>query len=305
MHIIQYYVLIEIFSLQPWRQYGTDGCILFSDILTPLEGMGVRFDILERIGPVLQPLTSISEIDKCMSGSFDPYTSTPFIREILQNLRHEVKNTAAVLGFIGLPYTLATYIVEGGSSKEFKGIKTMGYNNPKTLHHLLNILSDNIANYALYQIESGAQIIQVFDSWAGNLSPYDYDTFAKPYQSKVIEQIKKKYPDVPIIIYINKSGALIERMASVGADIVSLDWTVSIKTGKSRIGKAVGIQGNLDPMALFGSKESIKAQTETILREGGGQNHIMNLGHGIDAETPEENAQYFVDVVKKFRHEKQ
>lgn len=192
---------------------------------------------------------------------------------------------------------------------------------------MLDKLADNIAAYAIYQIESGAQVIQVFDSWAGNLAPLDYDIFAMPYQKKVIDQIKKAHPEVPIIMYINKSGALLERMAASGADIISLDWTVTIAEARARIGDKIGIQGNLDPMILFAPKEVIKTRAEEVLRAGGeaatftidaciilsltlttsynmmagGRNHVMNLGHGIDAQTPEDAANFFVKTVQAWR----
>jgi uroporphyrinogen decarboxylase len=286
-------------SLQPFNRYGTDGCILFSDILTPFPGMGIDFDITEKEGPKMKTWTTMEDVDKIKL--MDPHKSTPFVAEALKNLRHEVGNRATVLGFVGLPYTLATYMVEGGSSTEYKQIKSLGYQNPKVLHAMLDKLADNIGDYACFQIESGAQVIQVFDSWAGNLSPLDYDTFAAPYQRKVIEKIKKKHPKVPTIMYINKSGALLERMAASGVDIVSLDWTVTIPEARKRIGDKVGIQGNLDPMVLFAPKEVIKERTEEILRATGGRHHVMNLGHGIDAHTPEENAEFFVKTVQAWR----
>jgi uroporphyrinogen decarboxylase len=302
-----------VFSLQPWRAYQTDGCILFSDILTPLPGMGVDFDILEGSGPKMaQKYTSETAINSIKP--LDPAASFPYIGQILRNLRREVTGTGsssstAVLGFIGLPYTMATYMVEGGSSSEFCAIKEFGYAQPKLLHDLLGRLASNLAAYAIYQIESGAQVVQVFDSWAGNLCPEDYDTFAAPYQKQVIAAVKKTHPEVPIILYINKAGALLEKMADSGADIVSLDWTVTIPEARRRMGKEgdegaacrVGVQGNLDPMLLFAPKEVIKERTEAILKSGGGKRHVMNLGHGIDSSTPEENAKYFVDVVKNYR----
>ena len=287
------------YSLQPWRNYGVDGCILFSDILTPFPGMGVEFDITEKEGPKMATWTTMADVDKMKL--MDPYKATPFVAEALKNLRREVGNTATVLGFVGLPYTLATYMVEGGSSKEFKEIKSMSYQNPKVLHAMLDKLADNIGDYAVFQIDCGAQVIQLFDSWAGNLSPLDYDTFAAPYQRKVIEKIKKAHPKVPTIIYINKSGALLERMAATGIDIISLDWTVKIEEARLRIGDKIGIQGNMDPMVLFAPKDVIKQRTEEILRAAGGRNHVMNLGHGIDAGTSEENAKFFVDTVHQFK----
>ena len=308
MHEIDVSVILYIFitctnssprSLQPWRNYGVDGCILFSDILTPFPGMGVEFDITETEGPKMATWTTMADVDKMKL--MDPYKATPFVAEALKNLRREVGNTATVLGFVGLPYTLATYMVEGGSSKEFKEIKSMSYQNPKVLHAMLDKLADNIGDYAVFQIDCGAQVIQLFDSWAGNLSPLDYDTFAAPYQRKVIEKIKKAHPKVPTIIYINKSGALLERMAATGIDIISLDWTVKIEEARLRIGDKIGIQGNMDPMVLFAPKDVIKQRTEEILRAAGGRNHVMNLGHGIDAGTSEENAKFFVDTVHQFK----
>ena len=286
-------------SLQPYRAYGTDGCILFSDILTPFPGMGVEFEISDKEGPKMSTYTTMDDVNKIKL--MDPYKSTPFVAQALKNLRQEVGNKATVLGFVGLPYTLATYMVEGGSSKEYKEIKSLGYQSPKILHAMLDKLADNIGDYAIFQIESGAQVIQIFDSWAGNLAPVDYDIFAAPYQRKVIEKIKKFHPKVPIIMYINKSGALLERMATSGVDIVSLDWTVTIEEARKRIGNKVGIQGNLDPMVLFAPHDVIKQRTEEILKSVGGQNHVMNLGHGIDAVTPEDNANFFVKTVQAWR----
>ena len=286
-------------SLQPFNAYGTDGCILFSDILTPFPAMGVDFDITEKEGPKMGKWKTMDDVRKMKP--IDPVKYTPFVAEALKNLRSEVGNRATVLGFVGCPYTLATYMVEGGSSKEYKEIKTMGYESPEVLHAMLKVLADNIGDYAIYQIEAGAQVIQVFDSWAGNLSPRDYDIFAAPYQKMVIEKIKKAHPEVPTIMYINKSGALLERMATSGVDIVSLDWTVTVEEARKRIGDKVGIQGNLDPMVLFGPDAEIKAQTESILKEAGGRNHVMNLGHGIDAQTPEAKAKFFVDTVQAWR----
>jgi len=187
-------------------------------------------------------------------------------------------------------------------------------NEPDLLHAILKNLADSIAEYALYQIESGAQLMQIFDSWAGHLSPRDYDTFASPYQKMILDRIKEKYPDVPTVIYIKHSGALIERMASTGADVVSLDWTVDMAQGRERIangraeagiGGRGGVQGNLDPGTLFGSQDAIRERTIEILEKAGPTGHVMNLGHGIEAATSEENAKFFIDTVRNYRHEGQ
>jgi len=293
-------------SLQPWRGdgngvggYKTDGVILFSDILTPLPGMGIDFDILESVGPKMPPLRTKEAIDAI--HLMDPDAACPFVREALGNLRREVGNEATVLGFIGAPYTMATYCVEGGSSASYLEIKKMGYNDPALLHTLLDKLADNLAEYACYQIDAGAQVIQMFDSWAGNLAPADYDIFAAPYQKKVVDKVKAKYPDTPFIMYIAKSAALLERMAATGVDIVSVDWTVTMADARKRLGPDMGVQGNLESAVLLGNHDLIEQRTLEVIREAGPTKHIMNLGHGIEASTPEENAKKFVDTVKNFR----
>jgi len=304
-------VAVEV-SLQPWRQYGTDGCILFSDILTPLPGVGIEFDINEKVGPVVEPMRDWDSIKKM--HPIDPSTAAPFVEEALRTLRGELPDETALLGFVGCPYTLATYLVEGKTSKEYLEIKKMALVEPELLHAILKNLADAIAQYALFQIEAGAQLIQIFDSWAGHLSPRDYDTFAAPYQKMILDEIKDKHPEIPTVVYIKHSGALIERMAGTGVDVVSLDWTVDMAEGRERIaaGRAKaglegpgGVQGNLDPAILFGSQESIKERAEEILKKAGPKGHVMNLGHGIVAATSEENADFFIQTVKNFRHEGQ
>lgn len=298
--IVHLILLILSGSLQPWRAYKTDGIILFSDILTPLPGMGVDFDILEGSGPrISQSWTSADAIDRI--HSLDAERAVPFVGQTLRNLRAAAGNSATVLGFVGLPFTLASYMIEGGSSSDFRKVKEFAYTQPELMHRLLEKLARNIANYVIYQIENGAQVVQLFDSWAGNLSPQDYDSFAAPYHRLVVDIVKQKHPTVPLILYINKAGALLERMAESGVDVVSLDWTVTIKEARKRMGDKIGIQGNLDPMVLFAPKDVIKRETEKVLFEGGGKRHVMNLGHGIDRHTSEENVKYFVDVVKSFQ----
>jgi len=302
-------VAVEV-SLQPWRNYKTDGCILFSDILTPLPGVGCEFTIDEKLGPIMDPIKNWDDMKKM--HPIDPSAAAPFVAETLKILREEVGPETAVLGFVGCPYTLATYMVEGKTSKEYLEIKKMAFNEPKLLHAILQNLADSIGDYALYQIESGAQLIQIFDSWAGHLSPRDYDEFAAPYQKQILEKIKKNYPDIPTVVYIKHSGALIERMAGTGVDVVSLDWTVDMAEGRERIAngrKAAGlegpggVQGNLDPGILFGNHDTIKERAEEIMKKAGNTGHAMNLGHGIEAATSEENAHFFIETVRNFRHE--
>jgi len=302
-------VAVEV-SLQPWRNYQTDGCILFSDILTPLPGVGFDFTIDEKLGPVMDPIKNWDDMKKM--HPIDPSSAAPFVAETLKMLRDEVGPETAVLGFVGCPYTLATYMVEGKTSKEYLEIKKMAFNEPKLLHAILQNLADSIGDYALYQIENGAQLIQIFDSWAGHLSPRDYDEFAAPYQKQILNKIKKHHPEIPTVVYIKHSGALIERMAGTGVDVVSLDWTVDMAEGRERIAKGRksagldgpgGVQGNLDPGVLFANHDTITERAEEILKKAGNTGHVMNLGHGIEANTPEENAHHFIQTIRNFRHE--
>ena len=284
-------------SMQPFHAFQPDGVILFSDILTPLPGMGIDFDIIESKGPIIEPaIREQRQIDALRP--LNPEESLPFVGEVLGRLRRDVGNRAAVLGFVGAPWTLAAYAVEGKSSKTYAVIKAMAFREPELLHQLLAHLADSIATYVRYQINSGAQVVQLFDSWAGQLSPMDYDVFAAPYQQRVIDQVKATHPDTPLILYISGSAGVLERMARTGVDIVSLDWTVDMADGCARLPSSVGVQGNVDPGLLFGTPEAIRARILDTVRKAKGRRHILNLGHGILPGTPEDNARVFFETGK-------
>ena len=284
-------------SMQPFSAFQPDGVILFSDILTPLPGIGIDFDILESKGPVIDPpIRSQAQVDALRP--LDPAAFLPFVGEVLGRLRADLSNEAAVLGFVGAPWTLAAYAVEGKSSKNYAVIKAMAFQEPALLHQLLAHLADAIASYVRYQIDSGAQVVQLFDSWAGQLSPTDYDTFAAPYQKRVIDQVKVTHPDTPLILYISGSAGVLERMANTGIDIISLDWTVDMAEGIARLPEHVGVQGNMDPGLLFGTPEAIRERIVDTVRKARGRRHILNLGHGILPGTPEENARVFFETGK-------
>jgi uroporphyrinogen decarboxylase len=286
-------------SLQPWKAFRPDGVILFSGILTPLPGIGIQFDIVEGKGPIIEsPIRTQAQVDRLKE--FDPQSTLPFIQTILTNLRQEVNREAAILGFVGAPWTLAAYVVEGKSSKDYTIIKQMAFSNPKLLHQLLQKLAIMCADYACYQIDSGAQVIQLFDSWAGQLSPTDYSTFALPYQQQVVKIIKSFHPDIPLILYINGCGGLIERMADSGVDVVSIDWTIDMADACQRLGPNITIQGNVDPAILFGSKRVIRDRIHETIHSAGNQNIILNLGHGVLPKTPEDNVSFFFEVAKEF-----
>ncbi|MEO0539283.1 MAG: uroporphyrinogen decarboxylase [Cyanobacteria bacterium P01_A01_bin.105] len=288
---------IEI-SLQPWRAFRPDGVIMFSDILTPLPGMGIPFDIVESKGPVIDPpIRTQAQVDQMRP--LDPDESLPFIRKILTTLRQEVGNDAAVLGFVGSPWTLAAYAVEGKSSKNYSVIKGMAFSQPALLHQLLSNLADGITTYVRHQIDCGAQMVQLFDSWAGQLSPIDYRTFALPYQQRVVQQVKQTHPDTPLVLYISGSAGVLELMGESGVDIISVDWTVDMAEARQRLGPNMKVQGNVDPGVLFGSKDFIRDRILDTVQKAGRTGHILNLGHGILPGTPEENAAHFFETAKQ------
>jgi uroporphyrinogen decarboxylase len=289
-------VAIEV-SLQPWRAFQPDGVILFSDIVTPLPGLGIEMDIAEGKGPIIHsPIRTQEQVEALCP--LEPEESLPFIKTILQALRQEVGNQSTVLGFVGAPWTLAAYVVEGKGSKTYSVIKGMAFSDPTVLHRFLGKLADAIATYVCYQIDCGAQVVQLFDSWAGQLTPQDYETFALPYQQRVIQQVKQTHPDTPLILLVSGSAGLLERMAQSGADIITVDWTVDMADARTRLGN-LKVQGNLDPGVLFGSREFIKERILDTVRKAGNGGHILNLGHGVLPNTPEENVAYFFETAKK------
>lgn len=291
---------VEI-SLQPFHAFRPDGVIMFSDILTPLPGIGIPFDIIESKGPVFEtPIRTQDQIDALTP--LDPEASLPFVRQILQTLQREVNGDATVLGFVGAPWTLAAYAIEGKSSKDYAIIKRMAYAQPAMLHQFLAKLADAIAIYARYQIDSGAQIVQLFDSWAGQLSPQDFKTFSLPYLQRVVQQVKATHPTTPLILYINNSAGILELMAQSGVDIISVDWTVEMTTARQRLGADLGVQGNMDPCVLFGPQDFIRECILDTVRKAGQQKHIMNLGHGVLQNTPEENVAFFFETVKQLNY---
>lgn len=288
-------------SMQPYNAFKPDGVILFSDILTPLPGMGINFEIIESKGPIIEdPIRNIDQISQLRE--LNPSESLGFVGEVLKSLRRDINEDSTLLGFVGAPWTLAAYVVEGKSSKNYSIIKAMAFREPNMLHKLLDHFAISIGEYLKFQIKSGAQVVQIFDSWAGQLSPQDYDTFAGPYQKKVVDIVKKEFPNTPIILYISGSAGVIERMAKTGVDIISLDWTVDIKEASERIPNNIGIQGNIDPGILFGDEDTIKKRINETFEKIKGRKYILNLGHGILPGTPESNAKTFFEHSKKLSY---
>jgi uroporphyrinogen decarboxylase len=282
-------------SLQPYRILDVDAVIMFSDILIPVEAMGQEVRLTEKKGPELpEPIRSREHVERLIVP--DPLEKTPFVMEILRTLRRELDGRVPVIGFAGAPWTLAAYMVEGGGSKNYAEIKRLAYKEPDLLHALLDKIADTVILYLNAQIEAGAQVIQLFDSWAGELSPDDYERFALPYEQKIFQSINRG--SAPAILFINGCGPFLERMAASGADVLSIDWRIRLEDARRRVGDNIGLQGNLDPCILLSTPGLVREKAREVLKHGGGRRHILNLGHGILPMTPVENARAFVETAK-------
>ena len=282
-------------SLQPFRILDVDAVIMFSDILIPVEAMGQEVRLTEQKGPELpDPIRTRAQVDALIVP--DPIEKTGFVMKILRTLRSELDGQVPLIGFAGAPWTLAAYMIEGGGSKNYAEVKRMMFSEPATLHALLDKIADTVILYLNAQIEAGAQIIQLFDSWAGELAPADYEQFALPYERKILDSLNRDA--APTILFINGSGTFLEEMAKSGADVLSIDWRTDIREARARIGDKITLQGNLDPCVLLSTPEIVTAKARELLQAGGGHRHILNLGHGILPMTPVENARAFIQAGK-------
>lgn len=288
-------LIVEI-SLQPWEAFHPDGVIIFSDILTPLPAFGVPFDIEEVRGPVIQsPIRSEEGLKALHPIELE---KLQFVGDSLRILRHEVEGHAAVLGFVGAPWTIATYIVEGGTTRTYTNIKSMCHKAPQVLRALLSHLTKAISDYIVFQVESGAHCIQIFDSWGGQLPPDMWDRWSKPYIEEIVNTVKNKCPETPLVLYINGNGGLLERMKGTGVDVIGLDWTVDMEDGRKRLGSGISVQGNVDPAYLFSPLPALTDEIQRVVRCAGPRGHILNLGHGVLVGTPEEAVAHFFEVAR-------
>ena len=297
-------------SLQCHRKYGMDGIIMFSDILTPLPTLGIEFDVVSGMGPVISTKIASEEDVKNLADaeSIDFDEKLPFIREILGRLSQEAaESNTALIGFVGAPFTLAAYTMEGKSSKHCLTTKKhmmrdeMG--DDKTMSLFLDKLAIMIGNYASHQIDCGAQVIQLFESWAHQVSPAWFEAYAKPAAQKAIKIIKEKHPNVPVIYFANGGSAYLELQKDMGADMIAIDWQVDMAQARKILGPDMPISGNIDPTILFGSKEQIEqAVRDCIDKAGGpGNRHLLNLGHGVMQGTPEEAVGWLIDEAKRYK----
>ena len=288
-------IAIEL-SMQPWRAFKPDGVIMFSDILTPLPALGVEFDVVRGKGPVVEPVRSMEEVKKLKTLD-DPDSSLPFIRPILSTLRKEIEGQSTMLGFIGAPWTLAAYAIEGKSDRHLVVTKQMMTKNPEILHAFLAHLAEAVGVYVCHQIDCGAQVVQLFDSWAHHLSPQQFAEFSHPYNERVMEIVRAKYPDTPLIFHANGGHGKLHEIKRSTADVIGLDWETDMAEARSIMPDRI-LQGNMDPMYLFASEERIRKEVANNVRDAGNSKHILNVGHGVVQGTPEGNVGAFCDAAR-------
>jgi uroporphyrinogen decarboxylase len=296
-------------SLQCHRAYQMDGIIMFSDILTPLPTLGIDFDVIRGSGPKIY--TSVrTEADVAQMpdpSTIDFNEKLPFIKEILGTLSKEAEEmNTSLIGFVGAPFTLAAYTIEGKSSKDCLTTKQMMMadetGDNKAMSQFVDKLAVMIGNYGCHQIECGAQVIQVFESWAHQLSPKGFEQFAKPAAQKAIKIMKDKHPDVPVIYFANGGSSYLELQRDMGCDMIAVDWSVDMAKAREILGPDIAISGNVDPTVLFGTKEQIEeAVRDCIDKAGGPGKHLLNLGHGVMQGTPEEAVGWLVDECKRYK----
>ena len=286
-------------TLQPLRRYAMDAAILFSDILTIPDAMGLGLYFTEGEGPKFErPLKNHAEIK-----ALEPQRAVSELRYVMDAvslIRRELKGSVPLIGFSGSPWTLATYMIEGGSSKDFAKTKRMAFNEPEAMHMLLGKLAEAVALYLSEQIAQGAQIVQIFDTWGGALSHGAYREFSLRYMQEIIQRLPREADGrpVPVIVFTKGGGQWLETIADCGADAVGLDWTTDIGEARARVGDKVTLQGNMDPAMLFAQPERIRAEVASILeRFGSGSGHIFNLGHGITPGVDPDHVLAMVDAV--------
>jgi uroporphyrinogen decarboxylase len=284
-------------TLQPIRRFGFDAAILFSDLLIPLEAMGLDVKFTDEGPTVTPPVRGAADVERL--APFDPWERTAFVLETIRLVRPQLGDTP-LIGFAGAPFTVATYAIEGKTSKRFIETKKLMYRDPVSAHRLLEMIENATRAYLLAQVAAGAQAIQIFDSWLGVVSPEEWDEFVAGPTSRLVAAIQAS--GVPVIYFPNGASTILDRIAAVKADVYGIDWRLPLDEARARLAaggaKLAAVQGNLDPAVLLGPPERIRKQTAEIIRRGGGCGHIFNLGHGIHPETPIENVEALVRAVR-------
>ena len=267
-------------TLQPVRRHDVDAAVMFTDIMFPVLGMGVAVELVEDVGPVIaEPVRTAADVERLVVP--DPEESVPTILEAVRLVRAELRDDQAVIGFCGGPFTVAGYLIEGKPSRDFHTVKAMMYREPEVWHALMDKLAEAFARYVAAKAGAGADVIQVFDSWVGALSPSDYEEFVAPYSTRILAAV-----DVPTIHFGTGTATLLRSMSEAGGDVIGLDWRIPLDRGWAEVGDERGVQGNLDPAVLLAPWERIETETRDILdRAGGRPGHVFNLGHGVPPET--------------------
>lgn len=289
-------------TLQPLERFDLDAAILFSDILTIPDAMGLGLYFAEGEGPKFKnPLTNMTDIQKL--GVPDPEQELRYVMDAVRTIRGELNGRVPLIGFSGSPWTLATYMVEGGSSKDFGKVKGMLYDNPQALHLLLEKLADSVTSYLNAQIAAGAQAVMIFDTWGGSLSPQAYQEFSLSYMSRIVEGLQREADGrrVPVTLFTKGGGQWLDLMAETGCDALGVDWTINIGEAREKVGDKVALQGNMDPCVLYASPEVIREEAKKVIVDyGEGSGHVFNLGHGIHQHIDPENVKVLVDAVHEF-----
>lgn len=281
-------------TLQPVKILNVDAAILFSDILIPLEAMGFKIEFLDEKGPKVSPVIRTGDDLKNLRK-----LELPLIEFVFKTIRILINELdVPIIGFSGSPFTLATYVIEGGSSKEFVHTKRFIFSEPESFHKLMDILTEATEHYLIEQIKAGVHAVQIFDTWAGILSPYDYEVFCKPYLKRIIEKVKSF---VPVIYFSSNTAGLLKHIKDLQADVVSLDWRTDIKDACHSLNYQ-SIQGNLDPLVLLGREDEIFKRVRNILIDAKcAKSHIFNLGHGVNINTSVDILKKVVDFIHEFR----
>ena len=281
-------------TITPVERLGVDAAILFADILLILEPMGVGLEYSKGDGPVIHhPVRSGKDVDGLRD--FAPAKELEYVYDAVKQISKALKNKVPLIGFAGAPFTLASYLIEGGGSRNYIHTKKLFYGAPETWRRLMERLAKAVAEYLNCQIAAGAQAVQLFDSWAGCLTPADYESFAQPYTKAVIDAIT---PGVPVINFSTGTAGALKQIRVAGGDVIGLDWRVNLDEGWAAVGHDVAVQGNFDPVALFASPKEIKARAADVLRRAAARpGHIFNLGHGVLPETPVDHVIALVDAV--------
>ena len=278
------------------ERLGVDAAIIFADILLLLEPMGMQLEFSAGDGPVLHnPIRTLADVERLRE--VEPAEALPFVLQAITIARAQLKPHIPLIGFAGAPFTLASYMLEGGASRDYVRTKTFMYTQPTAWHALMACLSRNLVRYLNDQIAAGAQVVQLFDSWVGTLSPTDYRTFVSPHSQAVIANLT---PGVPVIHFGTSTGALLELMREAGGEVIGVDFRVELDHAWQRLGE-VGIQGNLDPAVLYADRAYVRQRVQRILQQAGGRpGHIFNLGHGILPTTPVDNVLALIDAVHEY-----